>query len=110
MTQPASAMLKDTADNCRAALTPAAYPQLRKLLDRAACDLEAGASIIHHNIEAPNAARPLSEWHEDIGPVVWWRLCRDERPDEASYIGTPLDDEWPGYHTHFTPHPPIPTF
>lgn len=22
----------------------------------------------------------------------------------------PLDDDWPGYHTHFTPHPPIPTF
>lgn len=54
-------------------------------------------------------ARPLSEWHEDEGPVVWWRFCRDERPDEASWIGTPLDDDWPGYHTHWTPHPPIPT-
>lgn len=33
--------------------------------------------------DAPGLAWPLSEWHEDIGPVVWWRLCRDERLDEA---------------------------
>jgi hypothetical protein len=50
----------------------------------------------------------LAEWHEDIGPVVWWRFCLDERPDEAAWIGTPLDSDWPGYHTHWTPHPPIP--
>ncbi len=56
----------------------------------------------------PHAAQTLAEWHEDFGPVVWWRFCQDERPDEASWIGTPLDDDWPGYHTHWTPHPPIP--
>lgn len=59
---------------------------------------------------AQEKARPLSEWHEDLGPVVWWRLCRDERPDEACWIGMPLDDDWPGYHTHWTPHPQIPIF
>lgn len=54
-------------------------------------------------------AKPLAEWHEDDGPVIWWRFCRDERPDEASWIGTPLDDDWPGYHAHWTSHPPIPS-
>ncbi len=64
---------------------------------------QAAAAVI------PLPAKTLAEWHEDFGPVVWWRFCRDERPDEASWIGTPLDDDWPGYHTHWTPHPPIPT-
>lgn len=63
-------------------------------------------------------ARPLSEWHEDIGPVLWWKFPIDEPP----YVGSPLDlgqtvevtiqayklmraevGGWPGYHTHFTP-------
>lgn len=63
-----------------------------------------------HHQSAPERARPLSEWHEELGPVVWWWFARDTHPQEASWIGTPLDDDWPGYHTHFTPHPPIPTF
>lgn len=70
--------------------------------------------------------RPLSEWHEDMGPVMWWFFPMTEAP----WVGTPLDlggkafiplhDErgnriggmrvnspggWPGYHTHFTPIP-----
>jgi hypothetical protein len=43
-------------------------------------------------------ARPISEWHEDMGDVLWWifPLC------EAPYVGSPLDTDWPNYHTHFT--------
>lgn len=48
--------------------------------------------------------RPLADWHEDDGPVVWWRMP----VEEPAWIGTPLDDDWPGYHTHWTPHPPVP--
>lgn len=59
-------------------------------------------------------ARPLSEWHEDIGPALWWKFPIDEPP----YVGTPKDlgwdigwkewtlgtfGGWPGYHTHWTP-------
>lgn len=44
-------------------------------------------------------ARLIDEWHEDRGPALWWRFPVDEPP----YSGTPLDDEWPGYHTHWTP-------
>lgn len=81
--------------------------------------------------------RPLSEWNEEDGDVLWWRFPIEEPP----YVGTPLDlghtfeiiaryiDQgqlveklqrqlvggWPGYHTHWTPiecpsepHPPPP--
>ena len=44
-------------------------------------------------------ARPRCEWHEDIGPVLWWKFPVDEPP----YCGTPLDAEWAGYHTHWSP-------
>lgn len=50
-------------------------------------------------------ARPLSEWHEDDGPVCWWSFP----VQEAAWVGDPNDSDWPGYHTHWTPHPPCPT-
>lgn len=38
------------------------------------------------------------KWHEDMGDVLWW-----ESPiREAPYCGTPLDDGFPEYKTHFT--------
>jgi hypothetical protein len=69
----------------------------------------------HHNADrcpyctppadgARDAARLLDEWHEDFGPVVWWKFP----VDEPAWIGTPTDDDWPGYHTHWTPHPTVP--
>lgn len=71
--------------------------------------------------------RPLAEWHEDMGDVLWWKFPISEAP----YVGSPLDlgrdvvvevsvgafhgsesktvtfhiEGWPGYHTHFTPIP-----
>ncbi len=65
--------------------------------------------------------RPLSEWHEDIGDVLWWRFPIEEPP----YVGSPLDmgrnievivdgqsliarvGGWPGYHTHWMPLPEV---
>ena len=49
-------------------------------------------------------ARPLAEWHEDMDAVLWWRFPIEEPP----FVGTPLDSDWPGYHTHFTALPPCP--
>lgn len=43
-------------------------------------------------------ARPLDEWTEERGCVLWWRFPVDEPP----YVGSPLDEDWPGYHTHWT--------
>ncbi|MNW52580.1 hypothetical protein D3C74_301050 [compost metagenome] len=44
-------------------------------------------------------ARPIDEWHEDYGDVLWWTFPINESP----YCGTPLDSDWPDYHTHWTP-------
>lgn len=42
--------------------------------------------------------RPLSEYHEDCGVVLWWAFPITEPP----YVGTPNDRGWPRYHTHWT--------
>lgn len=86
------------------------------------------ASLDHIDITvAVNRARPAREYHEDMGPVLWWTFPINEPP----YVGTPNDlgslvivemqgaravdrnrslpsmrgfvGGWPGYHTHFTP-------
>jgi hypothetical protein len=43
-------------------------------------------------------AQLSGKWHEDIGPVLWWDFPVEEPP----YCGTPLDDDFPKYKTHFT--------
>jgi hypothetical protein len=58
------------------------------------------------SLHAPEP-RPLAEYHEDLGPVLWWLLPVDEPP----YVGSPLDSDWQvggsgpdgAYFTHFTP-------
>lgn len=79
--------------------------------------------------EGPHAARPLEEWYEEIGDVLWWVFDEDGNPTEAPWVGSPLDlgqtvelyagqgphknpllfrghvGGWPGYHTHWTPIP-----
>jgi hypothetical protein len=52
----------------------------------------------------PPVARPESEYHEDMGPVLWWSFPVQEAP----WCGRPDDSDWPGYHTHFTPLPAAP--
>lgn len=76
--------------------------------------------------EKVEKARPIEEYHEDMGDVLWWKFPVEEPP----YVGSPHDlgrsveitirdsireysyteniGGWPGYHTHFTPLPPIP--
>jgi hypothetical protein len=68
----------------------------------------AGSSVTAPSpaLEASAAvALPLSEWHEDIGPALWWFFPMTEPP----YVGGPTDSDWPGYHTHWTPLPDVPT-
>lgn len=76
--------------------------------------------------------RPIAEYHEDFGDVLWWKFPIDEPP----YVGSPNDlgqevliltaahavggelapyrggqeqrvnvGGWPGYHTHWSPLP-----
>ncbi len=56
-----------------------------------------------------SVAAPLSEYHEDSGPVVWWTWQDGMWLGEPAWVGTPNDSDWPGYHTHWTFHPEFPT-
>lgn len=49
-------------------------------------------------------ARHERHYHEDMGPVLWWKFPICEPP----WCGMPGDSDWPGYHTHFTALPPMP--
>jgi hypothetical protein len=52
-----------------------------------------------------DALRRLVDYHEDLGPVVWWTFPVTEPP----YVGTPSDLTWPGHHLWWAPiHPPSP--
>lgn len=52
------------------------------------------AESLHDN----NKPRTLAEWHEDDGDCLWWFFPIVEPP----YCGTPLDEHFPDYVTHFT--------
>jgi hypothetical protein len=48
--------------------------------------------------------RPASEWHEDYGQALWWRVPFIEEPR----AGFPSDEEWDAsYYTHWTPLPDV---
>jgi hypothetical protein len=55
--------------------------------------------LIADGVTVQECARPLEEWGEDYGDVLWWKFPIEEPP----YVGSPLDMEWPAYHTHWTP-------
>lgn len=80
-------------------------------------------AITNFQVVPMSKLRKLDRWHEDDGPVLWWKLPITEPP----YVGTPLDmpdtiyvavyvgkdnyqypiqvgGGWPGYHTHWTPY------
>lgn len=43
-------------------------------------------------------AHLAEHWDEDTGDVLWWNFPVEEPP----YCGTPLDEHFPEYKTHFT--------
>ena len=62
---------------------------------------ESASYLISHGVTVQECTRPLEEWHEDYGDVLWWKFPVDEPP----FVGSPLDEHWPAYHTHWTPIP-----
>lgn len=64
---------------------------------------EAARDEMRKLLQQPQVARPLHEWHEDFGDALWWSFVFIEVP----YVGSPLDSDWPGYHTHWTPLPKV---
>ena len=57
--------------------------------------------LIAHGVTVQEPVRPLEEWWEAYGDVLWWKFPIEEPP----YVGSPLDENWPGYHTHWIPIP-----
>lgn len=71
----------------------------------------AGGHLVAVNFSdalAELVARPLTEWNEHFGNVTWWRWESNGWAGEPAWNGTPDDSDWPGYHTHWTPHPNMP--
>ena len=62
--------------------------------------------LIANGVTVQEGARPIEEWNEDFGDVIWWKFPIEEPP----YVGSPLDEKWDGYYTHWTfipiPQPP----
>lgn len=57
--------------------------------------------LINNGVTIIQNPRPLEEWGEDYGDVLWWKFPIEEPP----YVGSPLSADWPGYHTHWLPIP-----
>lgn len=55
--------------------------------------------LIANGVTVQKQPHTLEDWDEDYGDVLWWKFPIDEPP----YVGSPLDANWPGYHTHWTP-------
>lgn len=74
------------------------------MLDPANKCVDPNADTIEHHPDVEAAlgaktAKPLSDWHENAGNVLWWSFPVNEPP----WCGQPGDSDWPGYHTHWTP-------
>lgn len=93
--------LLDVAD--RASLSRVVFGCAVMLDPRNKCVDPNADTIEHHpDVEAAlgaKTAKPLSEWHEDMGNVLWWAFPVNEPP----WCGQPTDSDWLGYHTHWTP-------
>jgi hypothetical protein len=73
--------------------------ELQERLDRAATLLQQqAAELAALRAGVVLVAIPGEQWHEGDGPCLWWRFPINEPP----WSGDPRDDDWPGYHTHFT--------
>ena len=62
---------------------------------------ERGAAWDKEILQRAGTARPIEEWHEELGDCLWWTFPVEEPP----YIGSPLDTEWledDHKFTHFT--------
>lgn len=71
-----------------------------KLIDPDSSTLDLHPDLV--KLQSLLQLRPAWQWHEDMGPALWWKFPIEETP----YIGTPLDLDFdPNYYTHFSPLP-----
>lgn len=53
--------------------------------------LEAKVNALRADKERLETARPYTEWHEDLGPVLWHMMPIQCAP----YVGDPMCCDWP---------------
>lgn len=86
----------DAPFECWAVIRPGQRGLARAAAEAAAGD---GDRVLHLiDVERLSAPRPLSEWTEEDGDVLWWRFPVVEPP----YVGSPLCEDFPDYLTHWT--------
>jgi hypothetical protein len=73
---------------------------LTRLLDKRTKERDEARAQLR-DAKRSKTLRPKDEWYEDMGPVLWWLLPIKEPP----YSGTPLDEDFPDYVTHWTEIP-----
>jgi hypothetical protein len=65
---------------------------------------QAERAELRAKIERLTTLRPASEWRDDDGDVLWWRMPIQEAP----YVGSPLECGWfEDFYTHWTPLPKV---
>ncbi len=94
----AAAVLKVLSRQMSAGQLRKLEPDIKKAMYEAVDDLEVEE---REKLIKLHTLRPLADWHEDLGPTLWWILPVNEPP----YCGTPLDSDWTGGHTHWSPLP-----
>lgn len=70
---------------------------------KAVRELAADVKVLEDTVANLYTPRPRETWDEDDGPALWWMFPVSEPP----YAGTPLDDDFPDYVTHWTPLPVV---
>lgn len=70
------------------------------LVDRSTT-LEETAARLNAELNSTRMARPLSEWKQEQGPVLWIKRPFDGR----MWFGSPLDQGYPGAYAYWLPVP-----
>jgi hypothetical protein len=78
-------------------------PEHRALAERHLVEIQE-SNRLRKRLDALLTLRPLSELHEDDGPVLLWRVPVDEPP----HVGSVCDSDWSHLQTYYTHWSPLP--
>lgn len=74
-------------------------PAAKDVALRFVSDYETLSGEVRHLIDV----HPRDAWHEDVGPVLWWKFPICEPP----YSGDPRDEDFPEHVTHWSRIPVV---
>jgi hypothetical protein len=101
-------LLRQHADECEAIAKERAQTEGGGLHYMNTCDWAYAIAFrgAADEIQRLLTVHPRDQYHEDKGPVLWWRFPIQEPP----YVGSPTDETWAeheleGFYTHWSPIP-----